>query len=1027
MIHHINLPRRARLSLLLLIALLTLGTSSTAQVAIPLPADYSDFAIHPETGDIVALDGQTNSAVLLSRKDLDLGRAKEIGRIKVGLNPISVCYKRYKDTAVFAVACKQLSKIYLIDAKTFELIEQLETSNLGALLISASQNPDDPFIYVSYESRGGKSLGAISLRDMDYHADILRNAYGVYASADGKTLYTRNLGVQALKNQFTDETPQFNQVYRSSSNPVMVIDPHGEYALMGTKLYTAQMQRELAAMPFSPVAITKSQPLFIGVEIAQPRRDQAASVKLMAATYNRYEKAGKQYEFFLPTMPGNVRTPRYVNHYDDASRYGYWARLLPDEKRDSIVFAYRKHLKIVPLDAFNVDKEPAMLARLEGPATILSGEEVTLKIVPADPAIQVEIVDKPADMTLKGQKLTWKPGVSNIGQTRIMATLKFNGIEKTRFFELDVQYPSQDLPFDAGGLYVDEKSSQAVIWQKPKNDRFGRPQEGVSKAASQIAIIDLTTGKTLVQRQLATTFTNCQLIGEHVLVWTVNGQTKIEVLNRKDLKRQGTLNTHTQPTSVFEIGKHIGVRTRNSVEIYKQGSLDRVKIYALDGPLGSTLGNSSNIRREGPTFVPKDGVLVGQLLINEDLQPQWLGRTNGVSMLNATNKFSHSSSLPESDRAMVNTAPNNNNHFDHRNSGLSRLASVRLPGSRGEVLVERRSTTVQDAARNQVTTVELLVSLKSAKTSVMQALTREIAYPTNTMTHTAVSMLGDKAVVLHDGRLYHWKLPEPKDEAQDKGQPLTWSLTQATFTLDKSGKTTLPHSFSGGKAPISYQLQSQYEGVSFDKKTGVVTIDNDKLIASASKELLRRGSSSFERSLQQNKASWDALGDAVLGRPIKGVPVLVRIQISASDQDLDSAVQWYHLLVEVPTKTVQKALAEMQKAAEEARAAQLAARNEQLAELGGNPGFEENPGEEGLTREQQLERRVQRLERSVELLNRQIELLLLELNRQNKPRFKEDKKEIEFDRKEDFDREGRDDAKLNDVLGIEADVIKEVE
>jgi len=94
-----------------LFALVTIGSvaeSSFAEVkGATLPADYADFAMHPKTGDIIALDAEKGQAVRFRSGDLEKESPEPTNTLRVGSTPVSVFYKEFGDKQVYAVVCSQ--------------------------------------------------------------------------------------------------------------------------------------------------------------------------------------------------------------------------------------------------------------------------------------------------------------------------------------------------------------------------------------------------------------------------------------------------------------------------------------------------------------------------------------------------------------------------------------------------------------------------------------------------------------------------------------------------------------------------------------------------------------------------------------------------------------------------------------------------------------------------------------------------------------------------------------------------------
>ena len=81
---------RVLAGLFLLLFAAVAPVSIAAVTKVDLPASYSDFALNPETGDLVALDPERDRAVLFKEAALGAGGAAEpAAETRVGSKPSS--------------------------------------------------------------------------------------------------------------------------------------------------------------------------------------------------------------------------------------------------------------------------------------------------------------------------------------------------------------------------------------------------------------------------------------------------------------------------------------------------------------------------------------------------------------------------------------------------------------------------------------------------------------------------------------------------------------------------------------------------------------------------------------------------------------------------------------------------------------------------------------------------------------------------------------------------------------------------
>src|SRR5688572_30139992 len=105
------------LAWLFVIAFCAFSQSAQAEVKIlSLPSECADFAFNNETGDLAMVVPDKNEAWLIRSADLQAGKVDTPIKLKVGSAPSSIFYKKFKDTAVYAVVCSQDSHMYLMNA-----------------------------------------------------------------------------------------------------------------------------------------------------------------------------------------------------------------------------------------------------------------------------------------------------------------------------------------------------------------------------------------------------------------------------------------------------------------------------------------------------------------------------------------------------------------------------------------------------------------------------------------------------------------------------------------------------------------------------------------------------------------------------------------------------------------------------------------------------------------------------------------------------------------------------------------------
>jgi hypothetical protein len=105
-------------------------------LTVEMPGDYADFALDPQTGNLLALDAENGQALLFRQADLKNENGALAVTIRVGSTPCSACYKRFGDARHFAVFCSQDSHMYLIDAEKGMLVAKIELAQSGVSYVT---------------------------------------------------------------------------------------------------------------------------------------------------------------------------------------------------------------------------------------------------------------------------------------------------------------------------------------------------------------------------------------------------------------------------------------------------------------------------------------------------------------------------------------------------------------------------------------------------------------------------------------------------------------------------------------------------------------------------------------------------------------------------------------------------------------------------------------------------------------------------------------------------------------------------
>jgi hypothetical protein len=550
------------------------------------------FALNPETGDLATILAMTGQFYLFRHDDLAAGKVQPVMKTQVGAYPDAIVYKRYRELSLFAVFCARDRHIFLIDGGNGTLFKKIDTGNpsVGSMYAAASSNPDDPFVYFSW---GDPQYGGLNLRTMQLFRPVFQHASDFGVSAGGKYLYLRGSyhpsGFTSLVrlNGFDADRPEFAELYHEHiyTDPY-VPDPFERYTSMGLGIYSATLIRDelrVRGVGCVPQCFFRKRPVMIGLDPEASRdRNQNIDFVLYPASYNSLTTCGTPVAVVANKVVVEGYTEDGSQNREASNRQ---LRQLPllfaDDQHDCVVYARGRNVAVIPLDKFKLPDEPLLLASLEGPQHLKLGDECALK-VKVDSRVKVTFDRMPDGMKADGLNLSWTPTAEQLGPAKIMLRLKFNNLERSQEFEIQVDRPSLELPFPPGDLTVDVDGKRAVIWEYSSVHPRRRPNPGELRGRPiRLALVDLETGKSLAQRELEAVVRDVYFVRDRVVLvtepWHVpqdannpiqRQQLICEICRLPDLSTEHTVVTESPIHAAQVIDKMLVVQTITNTEIY---------------------------------------------------------------------------------------------------------------------------------------------------------------------------------------------------------------------------------------------------------------------------------------------------------------------------------------------------------------------------------------------------------------------------------------------------------------------------
>jgi len=871
-----------------------------------MPQDYADYCLHPQSGDLAAVSTEQGEVHLYRQADLAAENLVPYAKVRVGTTPSAICFKRFGELELFAVVGTEEAKLSLINAKNGTLYRQVPLAGTGFSQVFASLNPDDPFVYYCFDQKTDCKLGVVNLRSLKSY-DMRYNAMDGGISSTGRILYLRDayspsgLNSYRLGNEFTDEQPEFTRVVSEhrEGGPYLP-DPFEQYTASGQELFIKTLERRVADLRMLPLGFSRTKPLIFGIENDDTQRGR---ILLRAASYNTFGKKGKPIPLSLGfTVFGNRlefnredegELPRGSNDYRaDYKRVRKKPRLLADDLRDRVLFAYRTEIQVVPLAEFELQPEPLLLAKLSQPPVAALGQEWHAELELFDPLVEVEFTELPAGMQAQGQTLRWRPSEDQVGQHKIAAKLKYRSLERVMNFDISASFPATTLPYAPYQFLLNIDGTKALLATGPqaRQDLLRRLLEF---DGGRLTWVEIATGKVLLERKLTEQLELAAMTPEHVILLRAN-EKGCEILKQKTLEREKILLTKHPIKSIRVMGSLLVLQTDHGGEVYDLGTFQKRKTFeATPDPRGE----------RSPLAFLNDSLVVGGVIYDQVLHPQLVYSVQGMPVLPG---------------AKHDWVPRDI-YLPYLNDDDDRFSR---PQAEGEFRLARstpQGTIVEAIMRDIILQGKqnFEISVQIQNTPESQRLYRgPLQLPLVLAYFNPLLRVTEQTAVVVQGRnMYCWtipaKVPTPVDAAE---RPVQFELRQSALALSGTGTTRLEHKAHGGKPPLKYAVLTPYEGIKIDESTGTVTIEEQPLLDEASQAIEKYiveqypfGADPGER-LRKNLPALQAEAKNLFGQQPKGAPVAIPLSLEVTDAEGEVSQLQYFVLADVPSTSIEQRL-----------------------------------------------------------------------------------------------------------------------
>jgi hypothetical protein len=864
---------------------------------VSLPDAMADFAMNPSTGEIAAVDPMANSAILLR----DVTDPQDAPRVNVGTTPISIEYKRFGDKEVFALVCTQDSHMYILDTKEFKLLKKIPIKSAGVSSVTASQNPEDPFVYYCFGGGHDAVAGAVDLRKMVDCGIAFDHAMDCAISADGLVAYRRGpwspSGFESLslKTTFADSSPKFERLfYDHNSTAQYYPDPRGEFTASGSAIYSKDLSKKVASMNFIPMGFFRDRPVVFGL------REKT----LRVASYNTFSDIGVSLN--LPIDPQNLGSiPRGGKSDADFKQVGYKLKLMADEDRSRIIVGVGNKLFVVPLSDLQIEDEPFMTLDI-GSTDLKVGITESINIAPRDPRVSMQFGDLPDGAKQTDKGLEWKPSDEHVGTTKVHVTLSHGDTQRVVETNFKVTQPFISSPIDVGNFIVDEKSAQIIVWSSSGIDEYGRPitnQTGSNNPIPRIAVIPLKRGGEVQTISHLDPIQQVVASGSRLAVLLATDKTRVEVYEGPTFKRIKTLVSATPLVKISIAKDQLTLQSESGSDIYQMSSLKRLRTVDGGGANGSR-GNATSL---------KDGILANELLVDTNSnEPILLISPGSIPSLGGAEQRLFSGSFLRRDGTDLQRANSND-----RNSTSIVSGPIAVPNRSVKVSLENSVSSYQPPGSVHTNHSKQTVSLRldDAGSSLLDRIriVEDVFANQGRPVLPTMQVLNDDVFVAFGKRIFRWRIKSPPDKSNDKNTESGEFYIvphQSQFVL-KNGRNSLKHIIRGGKQPYDFSLLSPFDGLTFDEKTGTLNVDQNALMQAALPVLTRYTSGANDLTavglrLQAAAAGPTEFINTRLRLKVNGFPVAIPIHFKVIDELGQVAELQYFVIMDIPFQEARK-------------------------------------------------------------------------------------------------------------------------
>ncbi len=882
-----------------------------------LPTVMADFAWNPITRTIAAIDSK-NRRIHLLRLEGNIRQQSVtlIAEAAIQDSSSSVIYKRFGKESWFAVVGTLEPSIQLFDAQTLESAQKIPISGTGASNVASSLNPADPFLYYSHGAGREFETGAVDVRKMVDRGRVFSESVDCVLSYDGNLAYTRKdrysprIVCLTMTSSFGDPAPAYQRSSIVNGSGGYACDPVGQFAFAGTSVFTRDFTRMVARLPATPLCFFRNRPVIIGQVFERTSRIRPESILLKAISYNSFA-AGPM---VTVESPGNFDSEiRPIRSRPDDERVIPKLRVIADDTHGQVIVACRNKLHLVPLEAFDVQDEPFMVAEVAS-KRVTVGIEQMVSISSPDKRVSINLNSLPDGAVRSETGITWTPPAETVGPVVVPITMKFNETQRTVPVEFQVEQPYSELPFAVTGLQLTESGDRILCWNSPdpppdsKSASYSIPQISILEVdppATDLAVVDPTGLEQPVLRQLSYVAGLVATFGDYVVTVPRNSPSRVDVFHIEDLTKAHVIIADSAVQRILTSDDSVIVEEVSGVEIFNRVGFNRHAFIESRHRENSPLVREAGILQNGRLRSIENKTL---LVVSPDIFPTLPGADG---RLYAARHLAKAQAI-----AAINSPPLPSSKL--RNAvGKRETAPLRLHGGAVTVVLEEQIIRTNprqpnDGSFSHLQTRELSLSIRDSAgvrsnrimvdrrnitpwTSVAPLLT---AGSTDTvfvaMNQRLIRLTVDR--VIEDTTIV--QVPDPRFEQR-----------QSLVLLNKEGQSVLEHRLTGGEKPVTVRMANELKGASFNPKSLQLILDNASILEEARSALIARfqslpSANDVPQAVSRFQESLASRAAQLGGRPLNGIPVAVPVHLTAFDNTARTTELQYFVFAEVDSASV---------------------------------------------------------------------------------------------------------------------------